>query len=74
MENFYSADSVSDIEGLVDKALGMKANPIGDQSLQGKTALLLFFNPSLRTRISTQKAALNLGMNAITRNANQGST
>ena len=72
MENFYSANSVDNIEALVDKGLGCKADPFADQSHKGKTALLLFFNPSLRTRISTQKAAQNLGMHAITMNAGQG--
>jgi len=72
MENFYSANSVTDIDGLIDKALRMKAKPFDNQDHKGKTALLLFFNPSLRTRISTQKAALNLGMHAICMNANQG--
>lgn len=72
MKNFYSADSVDNIDALIDKALDMKAKPFADQSQKGKTALLLFFNPSLRTRISTQKAAQNLGMHAITMNANQG--
>lgn len=72
MENFYSSASVDNINGLVAKALQMKSAPAADQSLKGKTALLLFFNPSLRTRISTQKAGQNLGMNVITMNANQG--
>lgn len=72
MDHFYSADSVSDISSLVNKGLAIKANPTADQSLKGKTALLLFFNPSLRTRISTQKASQNLGLHAITMNANQG--
>jgi len=72
MKNFYSADSVNDIDELVDKAISLKANPFSEQSQKGKTALLLFFNPSLRTRISTQKAAQNLGMHAIIMNANQG--
>ena len=72
MTNFYSANSVNDIEALVDKAIQLKANPTTDQSHVGKTALFLFFNPSLRTRISTQKAAQNLGIHAITMNADQG--
>ena len=72
MENFYSADSPADISALVDKALQLKKAPTADQSLKGKTALLLFFNPSLRTRISTQKAAQNLGMQVITMNASGG--
>lgn len=72
MENFYSADSAGDISALVNKALQLKQAPTTDQSLKGKTALLLFFNPSLRTRISTQKAAQNLGMHVITMNASGG--
>lgn len=72
MENFYSANSVDNIEALVDKALRLKRDPSADHTHKGKTALLLFFNPSLRTRISTQKAAQNLGMHAITMNADQG--
>lgn len=51
----------------------MKANPLQYADFgKGKTAVLLFFNPSLRTRLSTEKAAYNLGMSVMTMNAAQG--
>lgn len=51
----------------------MKQNPFADKKLgENKTALLVFFNNSLRTRLSTQKAALNLGMNVMVLDVNQG--
>ena len=53
----------------VREAISLKKNPLEFQSLgQGKTICLLFFNNSLRTRLSTQKAAQNLGLNAIVMN------
>jgi len=55
------------------KAAEVKANPFSDQILgKNKTLLMIFFNSSLRTRLSTQKAALNLGMNVIVLDINQG--
>ena len=54
------------IDALVQKALAYKANPLADKSLaQGKRIGCLFLNPSMRTRLSTQIAAQNLGMEAI---------
>ncbi len=54
------------IDSLVDKALAYKKNPFADKALgQGKRIGLIFLNPSLRTRLSTQVAAENLGMQAI---------
>ena len=51
----------------------VKENPFADQALgKNKTLLMIFFNSSLRTRLSTQKAALNLGMNVIVLDVNQG--
>jgi N-succinyl-L-ornithine transcarbamylase len=51
----------------------VKENPFADQALgRNKTLLMVFFNSSLRTRLSTQKAALNLGMNVIVLDINQG--
>ena len=51
----------------------VKANPFADQELgRNRTALLVFFNNSLRTRLSTQKAAMNLGMNVMVLDVNQG--
>lgn len=55
------------------KARFVKENPFADQQLgRNKTLLMIFFNSSLRTRLSTQKAALNLGMNVIVLDVNQG--
>ena len=63
---------VSDIENpkaLISEALGLKGNPFAHESLgRRKTLGLLFFNPSLRTRLSTQKAAHHLGMECIVMN------
>lgn len=55
------------------KAKYVKENPYADVKLgRNKTMLLIFFNSSLRTRLSTQKAAMNLGMNVIVLDINQG--
>src|SRR6218665_1065915 len=74
MRNFISASDAHDIDGLVQKALSYKADPFGDKSLgAGKRIGCLFLNPSMRTRISTQIAAQNLGMEAIVFNVgNEG--
>ena len=57
----------------LEKAKFVKENPYADVELgRNKTMLLIFFNSSLRTRLSTQKAALNLGMNVIVLDINQG--
>lgn len=72
MQNFISAGDVQDINGLIDKALYYKSNPYADKALgQNKRIGLLFLNPSLRTRISTQVAAQNLGMEAIVFNVDK---
>lgn len=71
MKNFTSVDDIQDLESLVSLAKAIKAAPYANQELgKNKTLGLLFFNPSLRTRLSTQKAALNLGMDAIVMNLN----
>jgi N-succinyl-L-ornithine transcarbamylase len=71
MKNFTSVDDIHDLEGLVSLAKAIKAAPFANQELgKNKTLGLLFFNASLRTRLSTQKAALNLGMDAIVMNLN----
>lgn len=73
MTNFYSADSVDNIEGLVKDAIEMKQNPSLDtSSIRGKKMLLIFFNPSLRTRLSTEYAAKELGLHTISMNAAEG--
>lgn len=72
MNNFISAADVHDINGLVQKALDYKSDPLGDKSLgSGKRMGLLFLNPSMRTRLSTQIAAQNLGMDCIVFNVGQ---
>lgn len=66
MKNFISIADVPSIDHLVTQALGYKKNPYADKTLgQGKKIGLLFLNPSLRTRFSTQVAALNLGLEPL---------
>ncbi|MFZ1452412.1 MAG: acetylornithine carbamoyltransferase [Ferruginibacter sp.] len=72
MTNFISVNDVDNINALVQQALKYKANPFADRSLgTGKRIGLLFLNPSLRTRLSTQVAAANLGMEAIVFNVDK---
>jgi N-succinyl-L-ornithine transcarbamylase len=72
MKQFISVNDVSDINALVKKALAYKADPFADKALgAGKRIGLLFLNPSLRTRLSTQIAAANLGMEAIVFNVDK---
>lgn len=69
MKLFSSVNDVTDIKALVAEALKLKQNPYANQDLgKNKTLGLVFLNPSLRTRMSTQKAALNLGMNVMVLN------
>lgn len=69
MKLFSSVNDVADINALVKEALELKQNPYAHQHLgKNKTLALVFLNPSLRTRMSTQKAALNLGMNVMVLN------
>jgi len=66
LKQFISVHDVKDINALVEKALAYKANPLKDRELgKGKRMGLIFLNPSLRTRLSTQIAAENLGMHPI---------
>jgi len=72
MKNFTSVKDVSDLNALLDVAQHVKENPFRDKHLgENKTLGLLFFNPSLRTRMSTQRAATNLGMNVMVMNLNK---
>lgn len=72
MKNFTSVHDVPQIDTLVKKALAYKAAPFKDKSLgAGKRIGLLFLNPSMRTRLSTQIAAQNLGMEPIVFNVGQ---
>lgn len=69
MKLFTSVHDVANVPAIVKEALDLKQNPFAHQDLgKNKTIGLIFLNPSLRTRLSTQKAALNLGMNAIVMN------
>ncbi|KZS41657.1 acetylornithine carbamoyltransferase [Aquimarina aggregata] len=69
MKNYFSIQDIDSLPNWVDEAIKMKKNPLSHKTLGvDKTIGLLFFNPSLRTRLSTQKAALNLGMNVIVMN------
>jgi N-succinyl-L-ornithine transcarbamylase len=70
MKNFLHVGDAGNVEELVEAALRYKADPLsGRNKGNGLTAVLLFLNPSLRTRLSTQKAAMNLGMQCIVMNA-----
>lgn len=72
MKHFISVDDAHDINELIKKALDYKADPFRDRELgRNKRIGLLFLNPSMRTRISTQIAAANLGMEAIVFNVGQ---
>ncbi len=73
MKKFTSVHDIGDLKTALEKAKYVKENPFADQeSGKNKTLLMIFFNSSLRTRLSTQKAALNLGMNVIVLDINQG--
>ena len=66
MKQFISVKDVGNINALVKKALSYKQQPLLDKNLGAHKRIgLLFFNPSLRTRLSTQVAAQNLGMEPI---------
>lgn len=66
MKQFISAHDVSDIDALVDLALAFKQDPWKRETLgQRKRIGCLFLNPSMRTRLSTQVAARQLGMDCI---------
>jgi N-succinyl-L-ornithine transcarbamylase len=72
MKNFISVHDVGDIDRLVRSALAYKADPLKDMRLGAhKRVGLLFLNPSMRTRLSTQIAAQNLGADAIVFNVDK---
>jgi N-succinyl-L-ornithine transcarbamylase len=69
MKLFSSVHDIDNIQSIVAEALALKANPFAHQTLgKNKTLGLVFLNPSLRTRLSTQKAAANLGMQVMVMN------
>jgi len=72
MKNFISISDVTNLDHLISQALLYKKNPYADKTLgQGKKIGLLFLNPSLRTRFSTQVAALNLGIEPLVFNVDK---
>jgi N-succinyl-L-ornithine transcarbamylase len=72
MRNFISVHDVKDIDGLLRSALAYKASPLKDKALGANKRIgLLFLNPSMRTRLSTQIAAQNLGAEAIVFNVDK---
>jgi len=72
MKQFISVRDITAINDLVEKALAYKADPFMHRTLGADKRIgLLFLNPSLRTRLSTQVAAANLGMEAIVFNVDK---
>src|SRR4030095_4934992 len=72
MKKFITVADAPNINELVSKALAYKQDPLADKNLgKNKRIGLLFLNPSMRTRLSTQIAAQNLGMEAIVFNVGQ---
>ena len=73
MKTFFHVEDLGDLKAALAEAQEVKANRFGYQELgKNKTLLMIFFNNSLRTRLSTQKAAMNLGMNVIVLDVNAG--
>lgn len=72
MKKFTSVSDVENLQEIIKKALEIKANPLLEtEKGKGKTIGLVFLNSSLRTRLSSQIAAQNLGLNVLTLNAAQ---
>lgn len=73
MRHFTNVKDLGNLKEAVKEALEVKKNRFAYKHLgKDKILLMLFFNSSLRTRLSTQKAAMNLGMNVIVLDVNQG--
>ena len=73
MKVFQQVSDIGNLQQALAEAMEIKADRYKYQSLgKNKTAMIIFFNNSLRTRLSTQKAAMNLGMNVIVLDVNQG--
>lgn len=73
MKKFTDVHDIGDLRCAVAEALAIKADRFAYNNLgRNKTLMMIFFNSSLRTRLSTQKAAMNLGMNVIVLDVNQG--
>ena len=73
MKQFINVNDIGNIDLAVKEAFEIKKDRFAYKHLgENKTLLMIFFNSSLRTRLSTQKAAMNLGMNVIVLDVNQG--
>ena len=69
MKHYLSITDLGNLQNAVSEAISLKAEPFSHEGLgKKKTICLLFFNNSLRTRLSTQKAAMNLGLNVMVMN------
>ena len=69
MKSFFHVSDIGDLAKALEEGKQVKTTPLAWKNLgQDKTIILIFFNSSLRTRLSSQKAALNLGMNPIVLN------
>jgi N-succinyl-L-ornithine transcarbamylase len=74
MKSFFNVSDIGDLNAALAEAKAVKQTPFAWQELgKNKTIMLIFFNSSLRTRLSSQKAALNLGMNPIVLNIGKDS-
>lgn len=72
MKNYTSISDISNLEEMIQKAISLKQNPLQNSELgKHKTLVMLFFNSSLRTRLSTEKAARHLGMHVSILNVNE---
>ncbi|QOW09129.1 acetylornithine carbamoyltransferase [Kaistella flava (ex Peng et al. 2021)] len=72
MKNFTSVEDINDLQSMIKKALEIKENPLAEPNKgKAKTIGLVFLNSSLRTRLSSQIAAQNLGLNVLILNASQ---
>ncbi|MGM9800068.1 MAG: N-acetylornithine carbamoyltransferase [Muribaculaceae bacterium] len=73
MRHFTNVNDIGDLRAALAEAIEVKKDRFAFTHLgKNKTLLMIFFNSSLRTRLSTQKAAMNLGMNVIVLDVNQG--
>ncbi|MBP5389622.1 MAG: N-acetylornithine carbamoyltransferase [Bacteroidales bacterium] len=74
MKSFFHVSDIGDLSAALQEAAEVKRTPFAWKALgENKTIMLVFFNSSLRTRLSSQKAALNLGMSPIVLNIGQDS-
>jgi N-succinyl-L-ornithine transcarbamylase len=70
MNKFTSVEDAGNVKALIEEAIQLKQTPYMPEVGRGKTLGLVFLNPSLRTRLSTHRAALNLGMDVMVMNLN----